>query len=51
MSNVSRSLKQWCDGRGEEFAVKHLLMEPHTHGRIQHDYVKRLVQEQAEIVQ
>ena len=35
----------------EEFGAEHLLMEPHAHGRIQHDYVRRLVQEQAEIVQ
>ena len=45
---ISEAVVRWS--RGQEFAVKHLLMEPHTHGRIQHDYVKRLVQEQAEIV-
>jgi len=46
---ISEAVVGWS--RGQKFAVKHLLMEPHTHGRIQHDYVKRLVQEHAEIVQ
>ena len=45
---ISEAVVRWS--RGQEFAVKLLLMEPHTHGRIQYDYVKRLVQEQAEIV-
>jgi len=30
--------------RGQEFAVENVMIEPHTHARIQH-YVKRLVQE------
>ena len=46
---ISEAVVGWS--RGQKFAVKHLLVEPHTHGRIQHDYVKRLVQEHAEIVQ
>jgi hypothetical protein len=34
--------------RGQEFAVENLLVERHTHARLQH-YVKRLVQEPAEM--
>ena len=34
--------------RGQEFAVENMLIESHTHARLQH-YVKRLVQEPAEI--
>ena len=30
--------------RGQEFAVENVMIEPHTHARLQH-YVKRLVQE------
>jgi hypothetical protein len=36
--------------RGQEFAVENVVVERHTHARLQH-YVKRLVQEPAEIVQ
>jgi hypothetical protein len=35
--------------RGQEFAVENLMLEPHPHARPRH-YVKRLVQEPAEIV-
>jgi hypothetical protein len=35
--------------RGQEFAVDNVVIEPHTHARLHH-YVKRLVQEPAEIV-
>jgi hypothetical protein len=35
--------------RGQEFAVKHLLLEAHIQTRLQ-NYVKRLVQEPTEIV-
>jgi hypothetical protein len=35
--------------RGQEFAVENLAIESHTRDRLQH-YVKRLVQEPAEIV-
>lgn len=45
---IPEAVVRWS--RGEEFAAENLLVEPHTHGRIQHYYVKRLVQEQAEIV-
>ena len=35
--------------RGQEFAVENVVIEPHTHALLHH-YVKRLVQEPAEIV-
>jgi PilZ domain len=35
--------------RGQEFAVENVVVERHTHARLQH-YVNRLVQEPAEII-
>ena len=35
--------------RGRKFAVENVLVERHTHARLQH-YVKRLVQELTEVV-
>ena len=44
---VSEAIVRWS--RGEEFAVENLVLQSHTRARLQH-YVKRLVQEPAEIV-
>jgi len=44
---VSEAIVRWS--RGEEFAVENLVLQSHTRARLQH-YVKRLVQESAEIV-
>jgi hypothetical protein len=35
--------------RGQDFGVEDVMIETHTHARLQH-YVKRLVQEPMEIV-
>jgi hypothetical protein len=45
---IPEAVVRWS--RGQEFAVENLAIKPHTHARLQH-YVKRLVQEPAEIVQ
>lgn len=39
----------WQWSRGQDFAVEDVVIEPHTHARVQHD-VKRLVQKSMEIV-
>jgi len=44
---VSEAIVRWS--REEEFAVENLVLQSHTRARLQH-YVKRLVQEPAEIV-
>jgi hypothetical protein len=44
---VPGAVVRWS--RGQEFAVENLVIEAHTHARLQH-YVKRLVQEPAENV-
>ena len=44
---IPEAVVRWSSG--QEFAVENLLMEPHTHARLQH-YVKRLVQEPAESI-
>jgi hypothetical protein len=50
MSNGSRCLRPWYDGRGwQELAVENLAIKPHTRARLQ-PYIKRLVQEPAENV-
>jgi hypothetical protein len=38
---VPEAVVRWS--RGQEFAVENVMIEPHTHARLQH-YVKRLVQ-------
>jgi len=45
--DVSEAVVRWS--RGQEFAVENVVIETHTHARLQH-YVKRLVQEPAKIV-
>jgi PilZ domain len=45
--DVPVALVRWS--RGQEFAVENLVIETHTHARLQH-YVTRLVQEPAENV-
>jgi len=45
--DVSVAVVRWS--RGQEFAVENLVIETHTHARLQH-YVTRLVQEPAENV-
>lgn len=45
---IPQAVVRWS--RGEEFAVENAVVEPHTHALLKH-YVKRLVQEPAEIVQ
>jgi hypothetical protein len=45
--DVSEAVVRWS--RGQEFAVENVVIETHTHARLQH-YVKRLVQELAKIV-
>lgn len=42
---VPEAVVRWS--RGQEFAVENVVIQPHTHARLQH-YVKRLVQEPAE---
>jgi hypothetical protein len=42
LSNASRFLKQWGDGRSGGVAMENFLIEPHTHDRLQH-FLKRLV--------
>jgi hypothetical protein len=44
---VTEAVVRWS--RGQEFAVENLVIQSHTRARLQH-YVKRLVQEPAEIV-
>lgn len=44
---VPEAVVQWS--RGQEFAGEDVVIEPHTHARVQHE-VKRLVQESDEIV-
>jgi len=44
---IPEAVVRWS--RGEEFAVENVVVERHTHARLQ-DYMKRLVQEPAEIV-
>jgi PilZ domain len=44
---IPEAVVRWS--RGQEFAVENLAIQPHTHSRLQH-YVKRLVQESAEII-
>jgi len=44
---IPEAVVRWS--RGQEFAVENVVIEQHTHARLQH-YVKRLVQEPAEIV-
>ena len=44
---VPEAVVRWS--RGQEFAVEILVIKQHTHARLQH-YVKRLVQEPAEII-
>ena len=44
---VPEAVVRWS--RGQEFAVENVVIETHTHARLQH-YVKRLVQEPAKIV-
>lgn len=44
---IPEAVVRWS--RGQEFAVEILVIERHTHARLQH-YVKRLVQDPAEIV-
>lgn len=44
--DVPEAVVQWS--RGQDFAVKNLVIEPHTHAGLKH-YVKRLVQEPTEI--
>jgi len=44
---VSEAVVRWS--RGEEFAVENVMVEQHTHAQLP-DYMKRLVQEPAEIV-
>jgi hypothetical protein len=45
--DVPVAVVRWS--RGQEFAVENLVIETHTHARLQH-YVTRLVQEPAENV-
>ena len=42
---IPEAVVRWS--RGQEFAVENIVIQPHTHARLQH-YVKRLVQELAE---
>ena len=42
---ILQAVVRWS--RGEEFAIETVIIEQHTHARLQH-YVKRLVQEPAE---
>lgn len=42
---IPEAVVRWS--RGQEFAVENIVIQPHTHARLQH-YVKRLVQEPAE---
>jgi hypothetical protein len=49
MSNASRSLKPQSDGREGRSLRWIIWQSSHTHARLHH-YVKRLVQEPAEIV-
>ena len=44
---IPETIVRWS--RGQEFAVENVVIETHTHARLQH-YVKRLVQEPAKIV-
>jgi hypothetical protein len=44
---VPEAVAQWS--RSQEFAVEDVVIDPHTHARVQHD-VKRLVQKSMEIV-
>ena len=44
---ISEAVVRWS--RGQEFAVENMVIEPHTHARLQH-YVKRLVQVPAEVI-
>jgi hypothetical protein len=44
---VREAVVRWSSG--QEFAVENVVVERHTHARLQHD-VKRLVQEPTEIV-
>jgi len=44
---IPEAVVRWS--RGQEFAVENVVIEQHAHARLQH-YVKRLVQEPAEIV-
>ena len=44
---VREAVVRWS--RGQEFAVENVVVERHTHARLQH-YVKRLVQKPTEIV-
>lgn len=43
---VPEAVVRWS--KGQEFAVEHLTIKPHTRTRLQHD-VNRLVQERAEL--
>ena len=43
---ILQAIVRWS--RGQEFAVETVMVDQHTHARLQH-YVKRLVQEPAEI--
>lgn len=42
---ILQAVVRWS--RGEEFAIETVMIEPHTHARLQHE-VKRLVQASAE---
>ena len=44
---VHEAVVRWSNG--QEFAVENVVVEPHTHARLQH-YVKRLVHEPTEIL-
>jgi hypothetical protein len=44
---IPEAIVRWS--RGDEFAVENVVLERHTHARLQH-FVKRLVQEPTEIV-
>ena len=44
---ILQAVVRWS--RGQEFAVETVMVEPHTHARLQH-YVTRLVQEPVERV-
>ena len=44
---VPEAVIRWS--RGQEFAVENVVIEPHTHARLQH-YVKRLVQHSRESI-
>ena len=45
--DVPEAIVRWS--RGQEFAVENVVIEPHTHARLQH-YVKRLVQHSRESI-